>query len=64
MTIRCPQCNRRLQVPDNTIGRRARCPACRAKFVIADPNDAMQQTVTGFVLDENSSDIKKSGKTS
>ena len=58
MTIRCPQCNRRLQVPDNTIGRRARCPACRAKFIIADPNDALQQTVTGFVMEDQGGESK------
>jgi rRNA maturation protein Nop10 len=52
MTINCPQCHRKLQVPDNAIGRRARCPACRGKFVIPHPQDAMQQTIAGFVLED------------
>ena len=52
MTINCPQCHRKLQIPEGAIGRRARCPACRAKFVIPHPEDAMQATIAGMVLED------------
>lgn len=52
MTINCPQCHRKLQIPDGAVGRRARCPACRAKFVIPHPQDEMQSTIAGMVLEE------------
>src|SRR5262245_45028391 len=30
--LRCPGCQRVLVLPDETVGRRVRCPACRAEF--------------------------------
>ena len=53
MEILCPGCHKHLRVPDGTIGRRARCQACRCKFVIADPDSQNQQTLAGHVLDQD-----------
>jgi hypothetical protein len=39
-----------LKVPDGSLGRRARCPACRQKFIIADPADSSMQTILGMVI--------------
>lgn len=35
--IRCPQCQKILQVPDKLLGRRAICPACKSDFSIPSP---------------------------
>jgi hypothetical protein len=32
--IQCPQCQRKLQIPDALAGRRLRCPACQAAIVL------------------------------
>lgn len=52
MNITCPNCHKKLRVPDGAVGRRARCPACQSKFVIADPEDTNFETIAGFILDE------------
>ncbi|MCA9264585.1 MAG: RDD family protein [Planctomycetales bacterium] len=33
----CPDCNELLQVPDNSVGRKARCPRCQAIHVVTQP---------------------------
>jgi hypothetical protein len=37
-------------VPDDSAGRRCKCPACKSKFVIADPNANDMSTVAGYVI--------------
>lgn len=51
MITPCPKCHRKLKVPDGTVGRRARCPACKQKFVIADPQDESFETIAGYAID-------------
>src|ERR1700722_18150270 len=34
MLTRCPSCQRQLQVADEWLGKKARCPGCQAAFVI------------------------------
>ena len=50
MQIGCPSCERMLKVPDGAVGRRARCPACEHKFVVADPRDALEETISGWIM--------------
>lgn len=52
MITTCPSCHKRLKVPDGAVGRRARCPACKGKFVVADPEATSFETIAGFILDE------------
>jgi predicted Ser/Thr protein kinase len=33
--IRCPQCTKPMQVPDNAIGKQVRCPSCKYVFAAA-----------------------------
>jgi hypothetical protein len=35
--IRCPSCQRQLQVPENFAGQKVQCPKCAATFVAAAP---------------------------
>jgi hypothetical protein len=35
--IRCPSCQRQLQVPENFAGQKVQCPKCAATFVAAGP---------------------------
>ena len=53
MITPCPKCHRRLKVPDGTVGRRARCPSCKTKFVIADPQDESFDTIAGYAIEES-----------
>lgn len=32
LVIECPQCKRRLNVPDDLLGRRVKCPSCATEF--------------------------------
>src|SRR3989449_3735953 len=32
LTITCPSCSRKLQVPDNAAGKQVRCPLCNHMF--------------------------------
>jgi len=41
--IRCPSCQRQLQVPDNFAGQKVQCPKCAATFVAAGPLGALPQ---------------------
>ena len=33
ISIQCPSCAKRLNVPDNLLGKRVKCPACKEGFV-------------------------------
>lgn len=39
MDIRCPNCNRKLKVKEEALGRRARCPSCQHVFTIESPSE-------------------------
>lgn len=36
LDIKCPNCERQLQLPEDAVGRECRCPGCRAVFEPAD----------------------------
>jgi DNA-directed RNA polymerase subunit RPC12/RpoP len=46
MQIHCPGCDVRLEVPADSGGRAARCPACGTKFRVPDPKTMLDETVT------------------
>ncbi|MFA9477519.1 hypothetical protein ACERK3_04340 [Phycisphaerales bacterium AB-hyl4] len=52
MLMRCPDCDKPLQVPDDKVGRRARCSACRSVFVIPDPLAGMDETIAGWLVED------------
>lgn len=52
MLMRCPDCDKRLQVPDGKVGRRARCSACRSTFVIPDPTGEMDETIASWMVED------------
>ena len=37
ITVRCPECGKRLQAPDSAAGKRAKCPNCSKVLVIPEP---------------------------
>lgn len=37
MKLSCPQCGKLLQVPETSIGKKGKCPACQSVFVIEAP---------------------------
>ncbi len=39
----CPQCDRKVRVPDELLDRNVRCPSCRNVFVATAPPDAPQE---------------------
>jgi hypothetical protein len=39
--IRCPSCQRQLQVPENFAGQKVQCPKCATTFVAAGPGAAL-----------------------
>jgi hypothetical protein len=55
MEILCPQCQRRLHVPQNLAGKNAKCPSCQSAFTIPAAQqkepmsdmELLQQQVTG-----------------
>jgi predicted Zn finger-like uncharacterized protein len=49
MQIHCPDCERQLLVPESSVGRRARCPACQHRFTVPDPQDALEETVSAWI---------------
>jgi hypothetical protein len=52
--IRCPSCQRQLQVPDNFAGQKVQCPKCAATFVagapapVAPPREAVEAPPTDW----------------
>ena len=45
MRVKCAECGSGLNAPENAAGRRARCPTCKAVFVIPSGQEAAQPTV-------------------
>jgi hypothetical protein len=41
-----------LTVPEGSVGRRARCPACNEKFVVPDPRDVLESTVSAWIVED------------
>ncbi len=37
MKLACPQCGKLLQVPETSVGKKGKCPACQAVFVVESP---------------------------
>ncbi len=48
--IPCPKCETPLMVPPGANGRRARCPACRHRFVISLKRDLLEDTVSNWIM--------------
>lgn len=42
---RCPGCDRSLQLPEDSIGKKARCPACQITFEVLAPPDRLPADV-------------------
>jgi predicted Zn finger-like uncharacterized protein len=40
IVIRCPECQRRLRVPDDLLGKAVKCPTCKATFQAAAEDEA------------------------
>lgn len=38
--VQCPQCERKLGVPDNLLGKRVKCPSCQTVFTAEAPGEA------------------------
>src|SRR5262245_54434063 len=38
--VQCPQCERKLGVPDNLLGKRVKCPSCQTVFTAEEPGGA------------------------
>jgi phage FluMu protein Com len=43
MKLRCPNCNKQLNVPDTARGKRGRCPSCKEVFVLEPPEQEPQR---------------------
>jgi hypothetical protein len=52
MMVHCPGCHQALQVPTEASGRYARCPVCRTKFVIPNPNELFEETVSSWIEED------------
>ena len=35
LNVNCPSCGKKLQIPENAVGRAVQCPACQHKFTVA-----------------------------
>ena len=40
ISMRCPQCGKKLNAPDSAAGKRARCPQCKTIVTLPSPGDA------------------------
>lgn len=56
ITIDCPGCGSQLRVPKNASGRRARCPACKTKFVVPSVTDLLEDTVSNWIVEDLDTD--------
>ncbi len=54
--LNCPKCEARLHVPTGISGRLARCPRCKTKFRVPDLTAELEDTVTGWLVDDNPGD--------
>lgn len=50
--IHCTACSQQLRVPQDSSGRRARCPACGVVFVIPAPEDLVEETFSTWIEQE------------
>jgi len=52
LIVRCPSCNAAYRVPPEGVGRKARCPKCKTKFVVALSKDQSDELpLTGSVAE-------------
>src|SRR5215470_14542217 len=51
MKLRCPRCERKLNVPDKYAGKGIRCPACNRAFTVPVPQAAVGGTIGTSELD-------------
>src|SRR5579871_6539599 len=42
----CPECNRKLKIPDSAVGKSVRCPGCQALIPAAKQSTAEREAVT------------------
>jgi hypothetical protein len=48
LRIQCPQCDAELKLPDRSlIGRRAKCPKCAHRFIVAEPEEEIELELAG-----------------
>jgi predicted Zn finger-like uncharacterized protein len=40
MAVTCPECHKRLNVPQSALGKKVRCPACKKVVVLSEPGPA------------------------
>ncbi len=52
MMVHCPGCHQALQVPTDASGRYARCPVCRTKFIIPNPDELFEETVSTWIEED------------
>lgn len=52
MMVHCTGCRAVLRVPADTSGRWARCPACKTKFRIPEPDELLDETVSSWLEQE------------
>ena len=52
MDMHCPNCENRIQLPDHAVGRRARCRGCGHKFVVPAPENTMEETISGWIVED------------
>jgi phage FluMu protein Com len=43
--FRCFKCNAKLEMPEEYIGRKGRCPNCKAKNTIPSPDDTLEDSI-------------------
>ncbi len=53
MKLRCPNCNKQLNVPDSARGKRGRCPSCKEVFVLDPPAQEPQRPEPIGLADES-----------
>src|SRR5512135_1084239 len=49
-TTRCTTCGVRLNLPDNAVGKRLKCPKCGTKFQVVDSSGDMSSIRTGLSM--------------
>ncbi|BAM03270.1 hypothetical protein [Phycisphaera mikurensis] len=52
MTIDCPACGQPLKVPGEAAGKRAKCNACEARFVVPSAEEMLESTVSSLAEEE------------
>jgi len=49
MRVHCPRCSTPLTVPQDSSGRGARCPLCKGKFRVPDPDELVEETISCWI---------------